>query len=258
MARSIRSAFTLIELLVVIAVIAILAAILFPVFAQAREKARQSTCLSNVKQIATSYFMYAQDYDGRYTQNRYVDSWFDKSKRDHYTWKLAILAYVKNVQVFQCPSNAYNRIPTEEDNLWVWVEGKELVPRSYAMNGAALHDGMNDAEVHTPAETILLCECRYGYPDVFPMDDPYSSFRFSYDWKPRPNDEIGVMQTHSGMSNFALFDGHVKSMKPTFTVTGREQTFWLNDLQKPRVITNLDRWKERRLTELLAHKEYQP
>src|SRR5207302_2876047 len=58
--------FTLIELLVVIAIIAILAAILFPVFAQAREKARQATCLSNVKQIATSYFMYAQHYDQRY------------------------------------------------------------------------------------------------------------------------------------------------------------------------------------------------
>jgi hypothetical protein len=55
----------------------------------------------------------------------------------------------------------------------------------------------------------MVCECRYGYPDLFPMDDPYSSFRFSYDWKPR-------------------------------------------------VITNLDRWNERRLTELLAHKEYQP
>jgi prepilin-type N-terminal cleavage/methylation domain-containing protein len=74
--------FTLIELLVVIAIIAILAAILFPVFAQAREKARQATCLSNVKQIATSYFMYAQDYDERYTQNRYDNG------ANHYTWKL--------------------------------------------------------------------------------------------------------------------------------------------------------------------------
>ena len=63
--RSIRSGFTLIELLVVIAIIAILAAILFPVFAQAREKARQTTCLSNLKQLGTAAQMYAQDYEER-------------------------------------------------------------------------------------------------------------------------------------------------------------------------------------------------
>src|SRR6266849_5595070 len=142
--------FTLIELLVVIAIIAILAAILFPVFAQAREKARQATCLSNVKQIATSYFMYAQDYDERYTQNRYDNG------ANHYTWKLAILPYVKNHAVFQCPSNAYNKIPGPKDILSVWVEGKDGVPRSYAMNGATLHDGMNDSELQTPSETILM------------------------------------------------------------------------------------------------------
>ena len=62
-----RSGFTLIELLVVIAIIAILAAILFPVFAQAREKARQTTCLSNCKQIALAFQMYQQDYDGSFT-----------------------------------------------------------------------------------------------------------------------------------------------------------------------------------------------
>jgi prepilin-type N-terminal cleavage/methylation domain-containing protein/prepilin-type processing-associated H-X9-DG protein len=257
MQRTRRSAFTLIELLVVIAIIAILAAILFPVFAQAREKARQSTCLSNVKQIATSYFMYAQDYDGRYTQNRYAPSYFVRSRPGHYTWKLAISPYVKNTQVFRCPSNAFNKIPTEQEANGVWVEGIEPVPRSYCMNGAALHDGMGDAELQTPSETILLCECRYGYPDVYPQEDPYSSFRFSDAWTPTPTSDLGVMQTHNGMSSYAFFDGHVKPMKPAYTMTGREMTFWLNSLDRPKVIKDLARWKEKRLAELLAHKEYQ-
>jgi prepilin-type N-terminal cleavage/methylation domain-containing protein/prepilin-type processing-associated H-X9-DG protein len=246
-----RYGFTLIELLVVIAIIAILAAILFPVFAQAREKARQSTCLSNSKQIATSYFMYAQDYDGRYTQNRY-------DGRQPYTWKTAILPYVKSIGVFQCPSNAYNRIPTEKDRNW--VERNELMPRSYCLNGATLHDGMSDAELNAATETILLCECRYGYPDVYPSDESWSSFRY---WNQNagggasPNTDEGVMQTHSRLSNFAFFDGHVKPMKPTSTITGREMTFWLNSLEYPRRIRDLEKWKKDRLAELLAHREYQ-
>src|SRR5438270_7237749 len=68
--RQKRYAFTLIELLVVIAIIAILAAILFPVFAQAREKARQTACISNMRQMSTGVLMYVQDYDGNYSPIR--------------------------------------------------------------------------------------------------------------------------------------------------------------------------------------------
>lgn len=98
-----RRGFTLIELLVVIAIIAILAAILFPVFARAREKARQTSCLSNVKQIALGMLMYIQDYDERFpyfaSGSSSVDPWI--------CWPHQLQPYLKNWQIYQCPSSPY-------------------------------------------------------------------------------------------------------------------------------------------------------
>src|SRR5450631_1137271 len=99
MSRSFRSAFTLIELLVVIAIIAILAAILFPVFAQAREKARAISCLSNIKQLGIAHMMYAQDYDETFTFGC-PNGWWQN------TWTLNVQPYVKNIQVLKCPDDS--------------------------------------------------------------------------------------------------------------------------------------------------------
>ena len=102
-----RSGFTLIELLVVIAIIAILAAILFPVFARAREKARQASCTSNLKQIGLAMMMYAQDYDNRLPDSLMMRD-FSSSSAVWMPWYWCIHPYVKNLQVFNCPSWAFS------------------------------------------------------------------------------------------------------------------------------------------------------
>ncbi len=99
-----RAGFTLIELLVVIAIIAILAAILFPVFARAREAARRSACLSNMKQIGIGLAMYLQDYDQTFPPGG-PKSW-EARKNDRNFLASQLQPYLKNEQIFRCPSDS--------------------------------------------------------------------------------------------------------------------------------------------------------
>ncbi|MES2463032.1 MAG: DUF1559 domain-containing protein [Armatimonadota bacterium] len=99
-----RAAFTLIELLVVIAIIAILAAILFPVFAQAREKARQTSCGSNLKQIGLGVMQYSQDYDEVYPLTRNGTATIGTGGTTWGLWKINIYPYLKSVNIYACPS----------------------------------------------------------------------------------------------------------------------------------------------------------
>src|SRR5437588_7782155 len=102
-----RKGFTLIELLVVIAIIAILAAILFPVFAQAREKARSASCLSNIKQVTLAWQMYLQDYD-----EVMVPHWAADTAYGSLNWPKLTEPYIKNWQVYRCPS------APDPQNIW--------------------------------------------------------------------------------------------------------------------------------------------
>ena len=118
--------FTLIELLVVIARIAILAAILFPVFAQAREKARQASCSSNVKQLGLAILQYSQDYDETYPQAINNSDMYAGPSPSH--WQQIVVPYVKADGVFACPDDS-NAGRAEDGSPW-----KGLVT-SYASNG---------------------------------------------------------------------------------------------------------------------------
>ncbi|HEX5322421.1 MAG TPA: DUF1559 domain-containing protein [Capsulimonadaceae bacterium] len=150
--------FTLIELLVVIAIIAILAAILFPVFAQAREKARAITCASNLKQISLGMLQYVQDFDETYPQSE----WFDPSGATFYmSWREMILPYVKNG--LGIPGSGY---PTARNGVWMCPDFPDQ--NQYATYGANenvipdpfLDEGkvVNLAKLQTPADTVLVAD----------------------------------------------------------------------------------------------------
>ncbi len=206
-----KKGFTLIELLVVIAIIAILAAILFPVFARAREKARQSACLSNVKQLTLGVKMYMSDYDnffpfGHLKCGRDVDNFYETQTggssggySDGLFWPDSIMPYVKNRQIFICPSNP---------NKWLgygWTQKLGYVGAHPTRSGA-IYDGRPEADILYPAQTPMIA------------DNRNSSSGTIYDWTNlyiadfNMDDWTGL---HNGQINIGFVDGHAKSMTPT-------------------------------------------
>jgi len=157
--RKSRRGFTLIELIVVIAIIAALAAILFPVFASAREKARQVTCASNEKQLGLAFLQYVQDNDERLPQGTWVrfnDQGTGSSQNEGVGWAGQLYSYVKSTKVFSCPDDAT-------------VASGTAVPISYSYNGLnicrsdATADGVNGVNsmytsLGAPSSTVLLYE----------------------------------------------------------------------------------------------------
>jgi prepilin-type N-terminal cleavage/methylation domain-containing protein/prepilin-type processing-associated H-X9-DG protein len=199
-----RRGFTLIELLVVIAIIAILAAILFPVFAQAREAARKSNCQSNLKQVGIGMFMYAQDYDEMLAPNRITEqtSWnciccWGGGNFDN--WKTLIQPYIKNYGLFKCPSN-----PNKDQR----DESRDVNNRqSYAINGALFpsllggqQGGTALAQLEYPAQTMFVLESWAGCSDLGW-------------WAP----SWGMPCLHNKKMTYLLGDGHVKNLSITQT-----------------------------------------
>ncbi|MBI3923844.1 MAG: prepilin-type N-terminal cleavage/methylation domain-containing protein [Armatimonadetes bacterium] len=182
-----KKGFTLIELLVVIAIIAILAAILFPVFARAREKAKQATCQSNLKQLSLGFQMYAQDYD---------DTCLPYHASGQYLWLAILHPYIKNTQIYSCPSTGYTATAA--------IAGAcSCQPVRFGLNlglfnyPATFPVTLSDLDL--PAETVEFADCT------------------NYNWNSLPG---GMWWSythpdyrHNETCNVAFVDGHVKAMK---------------------------------------------
>jgi prepilin-type N-terminal cleavage/methylation domain-containing protein/prepilin-type processing-associated H-X9-DG protein len=215
-----RSGFTLIELLVVIAIIAILAAILFPVFARAREKARQASCTSNLKQLALGVLMYAQDYDESWPMNYSLaegvaagGTWPLK------TWFMDVQPYVKNWQLLKCPSTASTRTGALISS--GTANRRPEVYADYAANNNILAASRTTAAnvmalTTAPAEIFMLhdtaIDSRWcGRPAIYPGASSGNCYSIpTVDLTPwsLPN-----YDRHSGGFIVAFVDGHVKHMK---------------------------------------------
>jgi prepilin-type N-terminal cleavage/methylation domain-containing protein/prepilin-type processing-associated H-X9-DG protein len=225
-----RSGFTLIELLVVIAIIAILAAILFPVFARARENARRASCQSNLKQIGISLMQYAQDYDERVVPVKINDA---PDANNPYGWADAIQPYAKSTQILQCPSEKWKvRYPNDSVFGGPKPDGPGAGYTDYWMNvmtsktDAQGRGGKSLSEFAFPAQTILLGD---GGGTWSNNPSYYSDSRYNSNGTAKASVATGYCgatsapnlaiimdegsERHLEGTNFAFADGHVKWIK---------------------------------------------
>ena len=226
-------AFTLIELLVVIAIIAILAAILFPVFAKAREKARQTACLSNEKQLGLAFLQYSQDYDEQFpvgTGDSPYGTWGA-------SWAGRVNAYVKSPNMYHCPDDPTTPIGSAVTSVALSYNYNRSIP--FVNNPSFPGPHGNIAGFTSPAKTVLICEVSGDPVDVANDMIPNNDYNINQSiglngvWLPYSNmHNINVKFVtgalggravgstsyidattkgrHTDGSNFLLCDGHAK------------------------------------------------
>ncbi len=228
--------FTLIELLVVIAIIAILAAILFPVFARAREKARQAACMSNEKQIGLALMQYSQDYDETLPK-RYGEACNagvgDCENRKTRSWKNMLNTYIKSYAVFKCPSNPSAENPDvigrdaiaadPTNTVGIYANGYSMwLPDGFLCSkfGHGAEYPQPLAGIDAPSNAMIILETSYVYPDTGPyLGYTEPALGGSPDYYPgRSTYDSGHGKNRC---NIIYMDGHVKFkfLKQTFDET---------------------------------------
>jgi prepilin-type N-terminal cleavage/methylation domain-containing protein/prepilin-type processing-associated H-X9-DG protein len=236
--KNARKAFTLIELLVVIAIIAILAAILFPVFARARENARRASCMSNLKQLALGVMQYTQDYDESYpfaaTGGRTMvpggpSEPFTLASR---YWTRDIFPYVKSSQVYWCPSSSDRTYVMDSSSYNAVTRGtnygmnNDFGTNSNTCTSTPPCNPVKLAAIPRPAELILLI-------DTYNVPGGQTAYIASYNL-------ANMNHPHFDGSGIAYADGHVKwqkarvySNEPGNTAYARIHPLWRKESQTP-------------------------
>lgn len=201
--RSKGPGFTLIELLVVVAIIAILAAILFPVFSRAREKARSSSCQANLKQIGTAAKMYTQDYDERFVQRR-----TQVAMGDNRSWRVLLFPYTKSKTIYTCPSNAKTSFANNwnggsDYSMTGYYDANYGISRvHYAGGGPKTPSGKRLAEFSHPSTSIVFGDTGGGIS--------ISRRSNSHGWHRTGS----ASKQHNGVANYVFADGHAKVYNP--------------------------------------------
>jgi prepilin-type N-terminal cleavage/methylation domain-containing protein len=211
-----KNAFTLIELLVVIAIIAILAAILFPVFAQAKEAAKSTSCLSNSKQIALALTLYANDEDDKLPAATEHDAGDGGGELEGQTWLDSVQPYIKARLLYRCPSDS--------SPLWTRADDPRL--SSYGLNAYVTYNhepyfGPSLSAFTHPSETILAAELADDVSEdhFMPMYWGDPSKLVDSDKQEEQWDAVTQLpkalsiKRHHGGANYPFSDGHAKYMK---------------------------------------------
>jgi prepilin-type N-terminal cleavage/methylation domain-containing protein/prepilin-type processing-associated H-X9-DG protein len=238
-------AFTLIELLVVIAIIAILAAILFPVFAQAKEAAKKTACLSNSKQIGTGLYLYVNDADDTLPMANYpstyvgppytVFAWHSGEGKAELNWADLLLPYTKNVELFKCPDDSSG--PAD----WPKGSGTKVTgkPLSYALNQFFFKTpsgnffsltGGTMTSIATPSSKIFVTETQ---------SNSHYELMAPNRWK--APDSKGILDRHMGGSNFVFADGHAKYRKMPASYKNLPSSGWPADINAVDTL-NMPQW----------------